>query len=248
MADSQYSVALVTGASSGIGAAVTRALRALDLKVYALARRREALAELAGEVGCIPLVADVNDTGQVNEVLAGLPIDILINNAGLGRGFAGLAQTTGEDIARVIETNVAAVLQVTRIVLPGMIERQRGHIVNMGSVAGLHPTGLSLYGATKGAIHLFGQNLRLELQGTGIRVTEICPGRVDTPFFDTALDDPADAKAFTQGFACLRPEDIADAIAYAIRAPWRCNIATIELMPTEQSIGGARITPVPQPP
>lgn len=248
MADSQYSVALVTGASSGIGAAVTRALRALDLKVYALARRQDALEELADEVGCIPLAADVNDTEQVSRVLEGLPIDVLINNAGLGRGFTGLAQSTGEDIRRVVETNVAAVLQVTRIVLPGMIERQRGHIVNMGSVAGLHATGLSLYGASKGAIHLFHQNLRLELGGTGVRATEICPGRVETPFFDTAIDDRAVADAFTQGFSCLIPEDIAGAVTYAIQTPWRCNIATIEILPTEQSIGGAHIDPVAETP
>ena len=245
MTDSRYNVALVTGASSGIGASVTRALCALGLKVYALARRPQALAELADEVGCIPIVADVNDTEQLSTVLGQLPIDILVNNAGLGRGFSGLAKSTGDDIARVIETNVSAVLQVTRIVMPGMVARGRGHIVNLGSVAGIHPTGLALYGASKGAIHLFCQNLRLELRGSGVRVTEICPGRVETPFFETALDDPHDAGSFTQGFACLTAQDIADAIVYAVQAPWRCNVTTIELMPTEQSIGGTHIDAVP---
>ncbi|MHA1563851.1 MAG: SDR family oxidoreductase [Alphaproteobacteria bacterium] len=244
MADSQYDTALVTGASSGIGAAVTRALCALGLKVYALARRQQALAELADEVGCIPIVADVNDTEQLSAALGDLPIDILVNNAGLGRGFKGLAKSTGDDISRVIETNVSAVLQVTRLVMPGMVERGRGHIVNLGSIAGIHPTGLALYGASKGAIHLFCQNLRLELRGSGVRVTEICPGRVETPFFETALDDPNDASAFTQGFACLTPQDIADSILYAVQVPWRCNITTIELQPTEQSVGGAHIDPV----
>lgn len=245
MADSQYNTALVTGASSGIGAAVTRAFCGLGLKVYALARRQQALTELAEETGCIPIVADVTDTDGLTAALAGLPIDILVNNAGLGRGFDGLAKSTGDDINSVIGTNVSAVLQVTRIVMPGMVKRTQGHIINLGSVAGIHPTGLALYGASKGAIHLFCQNLRLELRGSGVRVTEICPGRVETPFFETALDDPGNAAAFTQGFACLTAQDIADAILYAVQAPWRCNITTIELMPTEQSVGGAHIDPVP---
>ncbi len=246
MADGQYNTALVTGASSGIGAAVTRAFCSLGLEVYALARRQDALAELAEETGCIPIVADVNDTDGLDAAVGGRAIDILVNNAGLGRGFDGLAESTANDITRVIDTNVSAVLQVTRIVMPGMVERRRGHIVNLGSIAGIHPTGLALYGASKGAIHLFCQNLRLELRGSGVRVTEICPGRVETPFFETALDDPGDASAFTQGFACLTAQDIADAILYAIQAPWRCNITTIELMPTEQSLGAAHIDPVPE--
>ncbi len=244
MADNQYQTALVTGASSGIGAAVARALTALDLEVYALARRHEPLAELAEEVGCIPLVVDLNDTAKVDNAIADLAIDVVVNNAGLGRGYDGLAQSTNDDIERVVNTNVAAVLQVTRTVMRGMIDRRRGHIINLGSIAGLHPTGLALYGASKGAIHLLSQNLRLELRGTGVRVTEICPGRVETPYFATALDDPAKANSFTEGLTCLRPEDVADAIVYAVRAPWHCNVSTIELQPTEQTVGGAQIDPV----
>ena len=244
MAIEDYQTALVTGASSGIGAAVVAALAGRGITVHAAARRKARLDDLAADTGCIPHVLDVRDTQSIYERLGGLPIDILVNNAGLGRGFEALFEVRPEDIDATLGTNVIAAAHVLRAVVPGMVERKRGHIVNIGSVAGLYPLKSSIYGASKGAIHLLTQNLRIELQGTGVRVTEICPGRVKTEFFDVALDDPeATRKAYT-GFEVLVPADIADAILYALDAPWRVNVGCIELTPTEQHVGGVHIAPV----
>ena len=231
--------ALVTGASSGIGAAVVRGLRGAGFEVWAMARRAERLDALAGETGCTPIVADVRDTAAMQEALAGLAPDVLVNNAGLGTGITGLATASAEDVARTIDTNVKALLQLTRIVLPGMIERGRGHIVNLGSVAGLYPIASAIYGGSKGAVHLSSQNLRIELRGTGIRVTEISPGRVTTEFFDVAVPEPVPHVPKAPPIRAMDPGDIAAAILYAVRAPAHVNVSMIELQPTEQWFGGA---------
>ena len=136
-----------------------------------------------------------------------------------------------------------AAVHVVRATLPGMVERKRGHIVNIGSIAGLYPIKSSLYAASKGAVHLLSQNLRVELQGSGVRVTEICPGRVETEFFAVAVGEEA-AKKVYEGFEVLVPDDVADAILYALDAPWRVNIGRIELTPNEQYVGGVTIAPV----
>ena len=242
--DTSYSTAVVTGASSGIGRAITRALCAAGLTVHGIARNRDALRTLAAETGCTTHALDVTDTHALEALLRGLEVDVLVNNAGLGRGYEGLAAASAGDVERVLGTNVAAAVHASRVALEGMVARRRGHLVNIGSTAGLHPLGLALYGASKGAIHLLCQNLRLELRGSGVRVTEICPGRVLTPFFDTACDDPDDARAMREALTCLEPEDVADAVSFAVSAPWRCNVATIELQPTEQTIGGTHGDPV----
>ena len=140
--------------------------------------------------------------------------------------------------------NVTAALHVVHAVLPGMIERRGGHMVQIGSIAGLYPLLASLYGASKGAIHLMSQNLRMELAGSGIRNTEICPGRAHTEFFDTAIDDEERRKSMVKGFELMQPQDIADAIVFALDAPWRVNISTIEMTPNEQAPGGLIIEPV----
>ena len=119
-----------------------------------------------------------------------------------------------------------------------MVTRRRGHIVNLGSIGGLYPVHSSLYGATKGAVHLLSQNLRMELAGTGVRLTEICPGRVETEFFHVAVRDPEERKSFTTGIKSLQPQDVADAIVYALSTPLHVNVSLIELTPTEQAPGG----------
>ena len=243
MALEDYKTALVTGASSGIGAAVVRALSARGVTVHAAARRAERLEALAAETGCAPVVLDLRDTRALYEALGGLEVDILINNAGLGRGFGALFEVAPEDIDVTLQTNVLAAVHVVRATLPGMVERKRGHIVNIGSIAGLYPIKSSLYGASKGAVHLLSQNLRVELQGSGVRVTEICPGRVETEFFEIAVGEEAAKEAY-EGFEILVPDDVADAILYALDAPWRVNIGRIELTPTEQHVGGVTIAPV----
>ncbi len=244
MALSDYKTALVTGASSGIGAACVRALRERGLEVVASARREDRLAALAEETGCRTLILDLDNTKAVYEQLAGLEVDVLVNNAGLGRGFEGFLKSSPAEIDEVLRINVAAAIHVVRAVAEGMAGRRRGHIVNVGSIAGLYPVGVPVYGASKGAIHLFAQHLRVDLKGSGLRFTEICPGRVETEFFDTAFKDEGDRQTFLRGFRLLQPEDIAEALVYAVSAPWHVNISTIELTPTEQVPGGAVIAPM----
>ncbi|NIM27133.1 MAG: SDR family NAD(P)-dependent oxidoreductase [Gammaproteobacteria bacterium] len=244
MALEDYSCALVTGASSGIGAAVVRSLRARGLTVHAVARRRERLEVLAEETGCECHELDVRDTARVFEVIGALDADIVVNNAGLGRGFGNLHEARPEDIDTTIDTNVRAAIQVLRASLPGMLARNRGHLVNMSSVSALHPLASTVYGASKAALHLLSQNLRLELAGSRVRVTEICPGRVSTEFFDAAIDEPEKRSALKEtGITELAAGDIADAVIYALDAPWRVNVSLIELQPTEQIFGGMSLRP-----
>ncbi len=240
-----YQTALVTGASSGIGAATVRALAAKGLSVHALARREDRLKALADETGCEIVVLDLRDRDAIHERLAGLDVDILIGNAGSGRGIDGLFNASPDDIDITIETNLKAMLHVLRTILPGMIERRRGHVVNVGSVAGLYPINSTIYGASKGGVHALSQNLRLELQGSGVRVTEICPGRVATEIFDRSIDDPEKLeKVKDTGIQELEAGDVADAIVFALDAPWRVNVSTIEIVPTEQAYGGMAFAPV----
>ena len=245
MALDDYASALVTGASSGIGAAVVRSLAARGLTVHAMARRQQRLDALAEETGCITHVLDVRDTSRTFEVISGLDVDIVVNNAGLGRGFGKLHEARLEDIDTTIDTNVRAAIHVLRASLPGMLSRNRGHVVNMSSVAGLYPMASPVYGASKSAVHRLSQNLRLELAGSRVRLTEICPGRVSTEFFDAAIDDP-DRRASVKetGINELTAEDISDAVVYALDAPWRVNVSLIELQPTEQVFGGMNLAPV----
>lgn len=244
MALSDYKAALVTGASSGIGAATVRALAGRGLAVHAAARRSDRLEALAAETGCAIHRLDLRDRAALYDLLGGLEVDVVINNAGVGRGFDPLFRAAPDDIDATIGTNVQAAIHLLRAVLPGMTERKRGHVVNIGSVAGLYPIKSSIYGASKGAVHLLSENLRLELQGSGVRVTEICPARVATEFFDAAIDDPEKrAKAKDTGIRELQPEDIAAAILYALEAPWHVNVNLIELQPTEQTFGGFNFTP-----
>jgi NADP-dependent 3-hydroxy acid dehydrogenase YdfG len=237
--------ALVTGASSGIGAAVVRRLAAAGWQVHALARRASRLQALAGDTGCTPHALDIRDGAALERLMAGLAPDLLVNNAGLGAGITGLATATSDEVARTIDTNVTAVLELLRLTLPGMIARGRGHVVNLGSVAGLYPLVSAVYGASKGAVRLLSQNLRLELRGTGVRVTEICPGRVTSEFYDAAVPDPAARDRIkTTGIRELSPDDIAEAILYAVSAPAHVNVSTIELQPVEQTFGGAKFDPI----
>ena len=245
MALADYGSALVTGASSGIGAAVVRRLCARGLTVHAMARRQRRLDALAEETGCLSHVLDVRDTPRLSQVISGLDADIVVNNAGLGRGFGKLHEARAEDIDTTIDTNVRAAIHVLRVSLPGMLSRNRGHIVNMSSVAGLYPMASPVYGASKSAVHQLSQNLRLELAGSRVRLTEICPGRVSTEFFDAAIDDPDKRAAIKEtGINELTADDIADAVVYALDAPWRVNVSLIELQPTEQVFGGMNLTPV----
>ena len=240
----QNTIALVTGASSGIGEATARALRNKGVKVYAAARRLDRLETLAGETGCIPVQLDVRDRAAVLAFGREQPVDILVNNAGLGRALGSMWKAEVEDIEITVDTNVTAAFIMIKAVLPGMIERGRGHIVNMSSVTALYPLPMALYGATKGATHKLCRDLRQELQGTGIRVTEINPGRVVSEFYDVAVDDVEQRQKITETHCeNLVAADIADAVVYCVDAPWRVNVSQMEIVPTEQTYGGAQFVP-----
>lgn len=244
MTDRSEARVLVTGATSGIGEGIVRILRAESLDVLAVARRAERLEALARETGCRTIVADVRDSTRLRDAIDGFAPDVVINNAGVGHGIMGLEQIGLDQIQEAIEINVVAPMQITAVALAGMRQRRRGQIVNIGSIAGLHTMTSAVYGGSKAAVHMFSQNLRHELRGTGIRVTEICPGRVSSEFYDNALGDEERLAAAKQtGIAELSPDDIGRTILFAIRAPAHMNIATIEILPTEQAIGGVTLTP-----
>lgn len=231
--------ALVTGASSGIGTGVVEALCEAGFTVHALARRAERLQVLAARTGCVPHAADVTDNEAMRRVIEATEPEILVLNAGRGTGFEGVAETDPDAIAETVATNVTATLQILRLALPGMIGRGRGHIVTMGSVAALYPGPAAVYGSTKAAIATIAQNLRMELVGSGLRVTDIRPGRVDSEFYDVAMDDPGRAAAAKDtGIRTLSPREVGEAVRYAVMAPRHVNISAIELQPVEQTYGG----------
>lgn len=236
---SDYQTALVTGASSGIGAATVERLCAAGLQVHALARSAPQLQQLAGRTGCIPHAIDVTDLPAVTALTQEVAFDIVVNNAGVDRPGSLLA-ADADGIDLLIDVNLRAVLQLCRLTLPGMVQRDRGHIVNISSIAGAyHFGGNSTYHATKAAVHMLSRQLRIDALGRRVRVTEICPGRVATDIFAHVHGDSTDTQArFVEGFELPQAGDIADAIAFAIQAPIAVNVGLIELMPTLQVPGG----------
>jgi 3-hydroxy acid dehydrogenase/malonic semialdehyde reductase len=185
--------AFVTGASNGFGAAIVRRFAAEGSRVIALARRQDRLAGLAAELGdsVLPVSLDVRDRAAVQDVVAGLPaefaeIDVLVNNAGLAKGLKPAQEADLDDWAEMIDTNCKGLVYCTRAILPGMVERGRGHVVNLGSVAGTYPyPGGNVYGATKAFVHQFSLNLRSDLHGTGVRATSVEPGMSGDTEFST---------------------------------------------------------------
>ena len=239
--------ALVTGASSGIGAAIVRALRASGREVIAMARRRERLDALAAETGCEARALDLRDFDAADALVREVAPTILVNNAGTGHGIAGLEKAGEDDLAVSVETNVLAPLRLTRAALPAMRERGGGHVVMLGSIAGLYPIVSAAYGASKGAVHLMSQNLRVELRGSGVRVTEIAPGRVASEFYEAGnlADEDRERMGRTQ-IRELMPDDVARAVLFAVDSPPHVNIGLIELTPTEQALGGIHMVPGPR--
>lgn len=239
---SDYRTALVTGASGGMGRAIAERLVAKGLTVYALARSEARLRELAAACGAVPLVLDVTNTAAVTEALKDLEIDVLVNNAGVSRP-GSLLQSGAFDIDEQIDVNLRAALHLARLLLPGMMARDRGHIVNITSMAGHYEFGGHIaYHATKAAMHVVSRQLRIDAFGRRVRVTEISPGRTETDIFATVEKiDAAEAKRkYFDGFEMPQVTDIADAIEYAIGAPRYVNIGLIELLPTLQVPGGLR--------
>lgn len=237
----QLKRAIVTGATSGIGSAIVAAFSDAGYEVLAVARRADRLVTLGEAPNIQTLVADVRNLEPLTEAIHNFEPDVLVNNAGVGHGIDGLPGLAPDLIQEAIDINVTAPVQLTAAAIPVMRAKGRGHIVNIGSIAGLHTLVSSLYGATKSAIHIFSQNLRCELLGSGLRVTEICPGRVTTEFYQSAQGDRQRLDAMNKsGIRELTPADIADAVLYAVSAPDHVNVATIELLPTDQAVGGVK--------
>lgn len=242
----------ITGASAGFGAAIARRYTGQGVRVIATARRMDKLKELATELGrdlVLPLALDVQDRAAVEHTVAGLPpafaeVDVLVNNAGLALGLAPAQSADLDDWDTMIDTNVKGVVYLTRALLPGMVARKRGHIVNIGSVAGSYPySGGNIYAATKAFVHQFSLNLRCDLHGTGVRVTCLEPGLVEgTEFSDVRfMGDREKAAKVYAGTQALTPEDIAAAVEWVTSQPPHVNVNTIELMPVSQSFAGFQI-------
>lgn len=234
-----YTTALVTGASSGIGAAVVKRLRAEGLQVHALARSKDSLHALAEQTGCIPHVLDVTDLDGLTRLTKEVPFDVLVNNAGVDKPRS-ILKAEPEDIDLLVDVNLRAVLHLCRLVVPGMVQRDRGHVINISSIAGAYNFGgNSTYHATKAAVSMLSRQLRIDAFGKRVRVTEICPGRVATDIFAHVHGDSKETyERFVEGFELPQAEDIANAIAFAISAPVAVNIGHMEITPTLQVPGG----------
>ncbi|HVS09788.1 MAG TPA: SDR family NAD(P)-dependent oxidoreductase [Planctomycetota bacterium] len=231
-------LALVTGASSGIGAATARALHAAGARVVLAARRAERLEALARELpGSEPLELDVRDAARVRSALEGRDFDVAVANAGLALGLGPLQDGDPEDWSVMLDTNVKGLLHVVRAVVPRMLERGRGDVVVLGSVAGrqVYPGG-NVYCATKHAVRALYEAMRLDMAGKGLRFTTVDPGLVETEFSLVRYKGDAErAKQVYQGLECLRPADVADAILYALTRPPHVNVGEIVLWPTDQA-------------
>ncbi|CAN1516514.1 COG4221 Short-chain alcohol dehydrogenase of unknown specificity [Rhabdaerophilaceae bacterium] len=236
---SDYRTALVTGASAGIGAAIVEALVANGLTVHAVSRNGARLDALAAKTGCVPHVLDITDTATLEATLAPLQIDVLVNNAGVSRAGDILA-TDAFGVDEQVDVNLKAALHLIRLLLPGMMARDCGHIVNITSIAGLYNFGgNTVYHATKAAMHMVSQQTRVAAYGKRVRVTEIVPGRAETEIFGKVIGDmEAAQRQFYDGYESLKVEDVAGAVAYAIGTPRHVNIGQIEIMPTFQVPGG----------
>ncbi|MGH7082419.1 MAG: SDR family NAD(P)-dependent oxidoreductase [Acetobacteraceae bacterium] len=241
---------LVSGASAGFGAAIARRAIADGHRVIAAARRRERLEELHKELGerLLPLVLDVTDRVAVARLPGSLPAgwqepDVLVNNAGLAKGMAPAPQAVLDNWDTMVATNITGLMHLTRAILPGMVARDRGHVINIGSVAGhnAYPGG-NVYGASKAFVAQFTLGLRADLNGTNVHVTDVQPGLVgETEFSMVRLGDAARAAAIYQGTTPLTPEDIAEAVAWIVGLPDHVNINRLEMMPTCQAPGGTVI-------
>jgi len=235
-------LALVTGASSGIGAATARALAGAGARLVLAARRTERLAALASELaqGGAPaevVALDVRDAASMDRALAGREFDIAVANAGLGLGLTKLPDGDPADWATMIDTNVKGVLHTIRAVLPPMRRRGAGDLVLLGSVAGrqVYPGG-NVYNATKHAVRALYEALRLDNLGSGVRFTTVDPGMVETEFSLVRYAGDADAaRKVYQGLVPLTPADVADAILYAVTRPPHVNIGELVLWPTAQA-------------
>ena len=244
------SLALITGATSGIGLATAEALAADGYRLVLAARNEKKLSEVAEDfrmkynADVSYYVLDVQDRAAISHVSAeilekeGVP-DVLVNNAGLARGLEPYALTDEDDILEMVETNIKGLFLMTRAFLPSMLARNTGHIINLGSTAGLYAyAGAAVYCATKAAVKTFSDGLRIDVMASDIKVTTIQPGLVETPFSEVRFHgDKARAAAVYAGIEALHPEDIADIISFVLSRPKRVVMTDVVIMANQQGTG-----------
>lgn len=243
----QQPLIVITGASAGIGAAIARRFGRENYRLALVARRKDKLENLQREIKApsFSYELDVSDNNAVQKIMAQIekehgPIHILVNNAGLALGTEAADQAKIEEWDQCVDVNVKGLLYCTRAVLPSMVNHKRGHIINMGSMAGTYPyPGGNTYGATKAFVHQFSSNLRADLLGTHVRVSCIEPGAVSGSEFSTVRfrGNEEKAKKVYEGYQPLTPEDIAETVHFCHALPPHVNINFIELMPTAQAAG-----------
>ncbi|MCU5772420.1 bifunctional NADP-dependent 3-hydroxy acid dehydrogenase/3-hydroxypropionate dehydrogenase YdfG [Erwiniaceae bacterium BAC15a-03b] len=244
-------IIFVTGATAGFGQSITRRFIADGHKVIATGRRVERLQALKDELGdnLFTLQLDVRDRAGIETALAGLPaewrnIDILVNNAGLALGIEPAHKANLDDWEDMIDTNNKGLVYMTRALLPAMVERNIGHIINIGSIAGSWPyAGGNVYGATKAFVRQFSLNLRTDLHGTALRVTDIEPGLVGGTEFSNVRfkgDDDKAGKVY-DGTTALTAEDVTEAVHWVANLPKHVNINTLEMMPVSQTLAGLKV-------
>ncbi len=241
----------VTGASAGFGVAIARRFVATGARVVMCARRADRLTKLAAELGTAAhaIELDVRDRAAVERAIGALPsafaeIDVLVNNAGLAKGLEPAQRAELDDWDQMVDTNCKGLVYATHAILPGMVARGRGHVINIGSVAGSYPyPGGNVYGATKAFVHQFSLNLRSDLHGTGVRVTCVEPGLSGGTEFSTVRfnGDEARARAVYTGVDALTADDVAEAVHWAASVPAHVNVNTIELMAVAQSFAPFQI-------
>ncbi|MBE9017576.1 NAD(P)-dependent oxidoreductase [Chroococcidiopsis sp. CCALA 051] len=248
MVSVRHQIVLITGASSGIGEATAQIFAQAGAKLILVARRQERLAQLADDLNkefasdIHTMQLDVRDRTSIESALAQLPsefsaIDVLINNAGLSRGLDKLYQGSYQDWEEMIDTNIKGLLYFTRAIVPGMVSRGRGHVVNLGSIAGhqTYPNG-NVYCATKAAVKAISEGLKQDLLGTPVRVTSVDPGMVETEFSQVRFHgDTEQANKVYQGLKPLTPEDVADVIFFCVTRSPHVNISEVLMMPVDQS-------------
>lgn len=240
-------IALVTGATSGFGEAMARRLLAAGARVIATGRRAERLEALAAELNTDRLLTrklDVTDEASIAALLPSLPadfaaIDVLYNNAGLALGLGKAHEANLADWETMIATNVTGLVRMTRAVLPGMVDRNRGDVINISSVAANYPyPGGNVYGATKAFVRQFSLNLRADLIGTKVRVTSIEPGMAETEFSVVRFKgDEGAAAGVYKGVHAMSADDVALVCESVLKLPAHINVNTLEIMPVQQAFG-----------
>ncbi|PAF48097.1 NAD(P)-dependent oxidoreductase [Helicobacter sp. 12S02634-8] len=249
-------VVCISGASSGFGRAIAKRFVKEGHYVIAIARRKERLEQLKSELGeaIALIIGDINDTALIAEGLNHLPknfrtIDVLVNNAGLALGLESAEKANIEDWEAMVATNITALIKLTHLLLPQMVERKRGHIINIGSIAGTYPyPGGNVYGATKAFIKQFSLNLRADLYDKNIRVSNIEPGLCGGSEFSLVRfkGDEIKAQKVYENTHPLYPEDIAEAVYWIAHLPSHININRLEMMPTTQAPAALNVAKTPK--